>query len=82
MSLCLVVVVVIFVEVRLQSAEVHEGGEKVEEDLAHSGRADNLGQSDVVEALEDLKLIGFFFPNIKCYCNVILFLNQTKWTIL
>ena len=52
MSLCLVVVVLFPVEVRLQCSEVEEGGEKVEQDLAYSGRANNLGQSDVVEALE------------------------------
>ena len=53
MNHCLVVVVGLFpVEVRLECSEVEEGGEKVEEDLAYSGRANNLGQSDVVEALE------------------------------
>ena len=52
MNLCLGVVVLFPVGMRLQSAEVQQGGEKVEQDLAYSGRADNLGQGDVVEALE------------------------------
>ena len=53
MNHCLVVVVGLLpVEVRLECSEVEESGEKVEEDLAYSGRANNLGQSDVVEALE------------------------------
>ena len=50
---CLAVVVLLpVVEVRLQCSQVEESGEKVEQDLAYSGRADNLGQGDVVEALE------------------------------
>ena len=50
---CLAVVVLFpVVEVRLQCPEVEESGEKVEQDLAYSGRANDLGQGDVVEALE------------------------------
>ena len=52
MNHCLVVVGLLPVEVRLECSEVEKGGEKVEEDLAYSGRANNLGQRDVVEALE------------------------------
>ena len=65
---CLAVVVLFpVVGVRLQCAEVEESGEKVEEDLAYSGRAHNLRQGDVVEALE---ILDFSVTQ-----------NQ-KWTIL
>ena len=61
MNHCLAVVVLFpVVGVRLQCSEVEESGEKVEQDLAYSGRADNLGQGDVVEALE-VKRVKFHF---------------------
>ena len=71
MNLCLGVVVLFPVGMRLQSAEVQEGGEKVEQDLAYSRRANNLGQGDVVEALEVNRWGGYCF-------NVIRFFNHTK----
>ena len=52
MNHCLGVVVVLFpVETRLECAQVQQGGEKVEQDLADPGRAHHLGQGDVVETL-------------------------------
>ena len=51
MNNCLGVVVLFPVTLRLQCTQVQESGEKVEEDLADSGRAYHLGQSDIVETL-------------------------------
>ena len=59
MNLCLGAGALFPVEVRLQCTEVQEGGEKVEQDLADSRRANNLGQGDVVEALEVNRWGGF-----------------------
>ena len=50
-----VVFLFIFVlQLRLEQAKVEEGGEEVEEDLADSGRADELVQCDVMETLTNI----------------------------
>ena len=50
-----VVFLFIFVlQLRLEQAKVEESGEEVEEDLADSGRADELVQCDVMETLTNI----------------------------